>query len=346
MNPPRVTLAIDRNEGEGEDALVYVRADTASEVPLASSDSRMDTTVNKLAHSLRRNLSSLKHKAMPARFRKRNIGLAASIFMASCEGTITTDLATEVPADPNISQVVVPFLGVEFSRSDGGTERIELRDAEAIDLVDFTLGEPVRLLTDEELPEGTYTGVRLLFDTDDTDNSYVIDGIGSQRTLTFQDGDYAEMDFTVEEGESATEALTLMLDLRLSLSVDDDDDYQLLPLLRAVRTDELSEIQGTVTASCLSENSSASPAVYLFEGEDITPDDYDGEDADPIATAPVLQNGNQFTYSLRVLSQGSYTIAFSCDAEEEDPLTDDDIDFDITQNVDLDEGETLEQDLT
>lgn len=306
----------------------------------------MDTLVNRLAKGLRK-LRAARSTMTLAQFRKRNVALAASVFMASCdEGTITTDLATEVPANPDIRQVVAPFLGVEFRLSGGGTERIELKSSEPIDLMAFTIGDPLRLLTDEELPEGTYTGVRLLFDTEDTDNAFVIDGIGGERTLTIEDGEYAEMNFRVEEDEGSEEALTLMLDLRLSLRVDDDDEYRLLPVLRSVRTEDAGEIQGTIRASCLTEDIDTSPAVYLFEGNDVTPDDYDGADAEPIATAPVELIGDRFTYTLRFLPEGDYTIAFSCDAQEEDPQTDDEIDFDITENVDLREGETLERDLS
>lgn len=269
--------------------------------------------------------------------------------MASCEGTITTDLATEDPADPNIRQVVAPFLGIEFERSDGGTESIELTNAEAIDLMAYVSGDPIRLLTDEDLPEGNYTGVRLMFDADDTDNAFVIDGIGSERPLTIAEGEYADIDFNVAEDESSSESLTLTLDLRLSLSANDQDEYQLAPVLRSIPTDQAGEIQGIVTAACLSEDlGENAPAVYLFEGQDVTPDDFDGQDqdAEPFATAPVLLTTDQFTYELRFIPEGSYTIALACNGADEDPTTDEDLDFQATQNIELDEGETLQQDLT
>jgi hypothetical protein len=283
-----------------------------------------------------------------SRFRKRDLSIAASVFMASCEGTITTDLATEVPADPNIRQVVAPFLGIEFERSDGGTESIELTNAEAIDLMAFVSGDPIRLLTDEDLPEGNYTGVRLKFDADDTDNAFVIDGIGSERTLSIEDGEYADIDFNVAEDESSSESLTLTLDLRLSLSANEQDEYHLAPVLRSIPTDQAGAIQGIVTAACLSEDlGENAPAVYLFEGQDVTADDFDdGQDVEPFATAPVLLTTDQFTYELRFIPEGSYTIALACNGAEEDPTTDEDLDFQATQNIELDEGETLQQDLT
>lgn len=280
--------------------------------------------------------------------RKRNVALAASIFLASCEGTITTDLTVVAPADPDLQQVVAPFTGVEFRRSDGNTETFTFDDPERIDLLTLaSSGTPVRLLSDEELPEGTYTGLRLLFDEEDTNSAYVIDGLGAQRDLAIVNGEFVEMDFTVEEDERSSEDLTVTLDLRMSLSVDSDNQYTLRPLLRSVRTEDAGELTGSVTASCLN-TSETNPrgAVYLFRGRNITPDDIDGQGTEPYATAPVLLNGNGFNYRIDFIAPGSYTVALVCDGDEEDPTADDDLNFRGISNVEIDEGETTEHDIS
>lgn len=281
-------------------------------------------------------------------YRKRNVAIAASLFLASCEGTITTDLTTDAPADPTLQQVVAPFSGVEFHRSDGGTERFAFDEPQRIDLLTFTTGTPVRLLSDEELPEGTYDGVRLVFDEEDADSAYVLDGLGAQRELTVSAGDYAPTSFRVKEDENSSEEITLTLDLRMSLSVDDDNRYSLTPKLRSVRTDEAGELQGIVSAACLSSDTSTTTtrgAVYLFEGENVTPDDIDGQAAEPYATTAVVLDGNGFNYRLRFIAPGTYTLAFVCDATEDDPSTNDDLTFRATATVDIDEGETIRQDI-
>jgi hypothetical protein len=51
------------------------------------------------------------------------------------------------------------------------------------------------------------------------------------------------------------------------------------------------------------------------------------------------------TYVVRSLPAGTYTLAVTCDAQDDDPTTDDEIDFTETQTVELEEGEDLEQDL-
>lgn len=277
---------------------------------------------------------------------KRPLTLAASIFMASCQGTITTDLTVEAPADPALQQVVAPFVGVEFRKSDGGTETFEFDDAERIDLLTFVGGAPVRLLTDEELPEGTYTGVRLLFDETNADSAYVIDALGAQRELAVTNGDYAQLSYTVEDDARTSEELTLTLDLRLSLSVNERNEYSLRPSLRSIRTEEAGELQGLVSAPCVNDGTTtARAAVYLFEGANIRPDDRDGQGVEPYATAPVVLGVAGFSYTMRFLAAGTYTVALACNGFEEDPLTDDDLDFRATATVEIEEGETARQDI-
>ena len=140
----------------------------------------------------------------------------------------------------------------------------------------------------------------------------------------------------------------MMLDLRQSLSFNDnDDEYTFTPVLRAVRTDEISRIEGDLTVTCPSGSSLSEGAVYLFQGEDITPDDLDNSGVEPYATAPVFTSNNNttFFYSLRVLPQGKYTMALTCKGNDDDPATDEDLAFRNVVNVDLNDSEVLERDL-
>lgn len=83
-------------------------------------------------------------------------------------------------------------------------------------------------------------------------------------------------------------------------------------------------------ASCSDDKS-----VYIFEGNKIVPDDVDGIKADPVASAPVEFNPSSETYRYRITSlrAGAYTLAFTCQAREDDPETDDDISFLTSGNV-------------
>ena len=264
--------------------------------------------------------------------------LAASIFASSCDGelNLTVDLATQPPADIQLQQTSVLLQGVEFRRSGGDTQRLEFTDAEQLDLLTF-VGAPERLFTDEELPEGTYTGVRLLLETEESNESFIIDGTGAQRELTVGAGDYAEINFQVDEDDSLDEDLVLTLDLRQSLRFEEEEDrYVLTPIVRAVAREDAGGIQGAVTAC------STNAAVYLFQNE-VEPDDIDGQDAEPYLTTFV--SSFDTTYAFDFLPAGQYTLAVACDADEEDISLDDELDFRGTTTVELEDGEDLQEDL-
>jgi len=274
------------------------------------------------------------------------LGLLA--LLAGCEGEVTTDLATELPADPNITQVVADLRGVEFSKSSGGTETLEFLDSQQVDLMDYTEDNGVfRLFTSEQVSEGSYTGVRLLFDTDRADDAFVNTFAGRQFPLNLADGDFAPLSFSVENNDGSSDSFTLVLDLRQSLSFDDNsDEYTLTPRLRTAETSEMSRIEGNVTLTCPAGDSLERGAVYLFQGRDVTPDDIDGAGVEPFATAPIFtstQGG--FFYALRYLPAADYTLAVTCIGNDEEPSTDEDLEFRNVINVSVDDRETLTRNL-
>lgn len=269
--------------------------------------------------------------------------------LAGCQGEVTMDLATDLPADPNISQVVANVRGLEFTTSGGGTETLEFSDSEAMDFIAMaTDNGVVRLFTSEELPEGNYTGVRLLFDEDRSDDAFVALSNGTQLPLNLAEADYAPLSFDVADNEDSSESFTLVLDLRQSLSFNDDnDEYTLTPVMRSVVTEDASRIDGNVSVTCPGSESLGAGAVYLYQGRDVTPDDIDGIDVEPFATSPVFtaQGGGSFFYSLRFLPAGDYTAAVTCRGNDEDPVVDDDLAFRNETNVGLDDSENVTLDL-
>jgi hypothetical protein len=274
--------------------------------------------------------------------------LALLALLAGCQGEVTMDLGTEVPADPNITQVVAYVRGLEFTTG-SGTKTLEFRDSEQLNLIDLADDNGVlRLFTSEQLPDGSYSGVRLLFDEARTDDAFVSTGSGTQFPLNLAAGDYASLSFSIEDNKKSSEAFTLLLDLRQSLSFDDgNDEYTLTPALRAVETNKMSRIDGDVSVTCPASGSLARGAVYLFQGRDVTPDDIDGAGVEPFATSPVFSatTGGGFFYSLRYLPAGDYTLAVSCSGNDEDPVTDEDLQFRNAVNVNLDDSETITRDL-
>jgi Domain of unknown function (DUF4382) len=273
--------------------------------------------------------------------------LALGLLLAACDPRFSADLATDAPADPGITQVQVSLQGLEFRTSDGATPTLEFSSSEPVDLLDLVSGEPLRLFTNEKLPSGRYTGVRLLFD--ESADATVVDADGLEFPVVFADGAFATVDFTVQDNEDSSESLTLMLDLRQSLEFDaDSDEYLLTPHLRAVRTGEAATIEGNVAVVCpVGKSLALGGAVYLFTGLDATPDDIDGLDADPRATTRVVVDSisGLGTYALRFLAPGEYTLAATCLGDTDLVDADDDLQFQRVTNAEPGDGEVLRVDL-
>jgi hypothetical protein len=268
----------------------------------------------------------------------------AALVLAGCEGTFTADLATEAPADPDIVTVRADLAGLEFETAGGGTKTLAFRVAETVDLMDLTEGTPLRLFTDERLPAGDYTGIRLLFDAGAGLN--VARAAGGQFDGKVAEGEFAEVDFSVEDGERSREALTLSLDLRRSLVFEDaSDEYTLTPVLRAVRTSDAALVRGNVLLSCPTGSSMArNGAVYAFAGSETKPDDVDGTGVEPVGSSRVRTDafGLLPRYELRFLAAGDYTLAVTCRGDADDPSVDDELGFRGTTSVRLAAGAAVE----
>ena len=274
--------------------------------------------------------------------------VAIAVLLAGCEGRFSADLATDPPADPEVNQVQVSLLGLELRRTDGAITTLEFRAGEPVDLLDLREGDPMRLFTSEELPAGQYTGVRLLFDAGD--DGTVVSTNGDVFPVLLSDGAFAPVDFSVEDDESGSELLTLTLDLRQSLVFDDvDEEYTLTPMLRTVRTGDAALIQGAVGTSCPAGTSLIfGGAVYAYSGADVIPDDLDGATPEPYATTGVVLNSDsgQFSYSLRFLPAGDYTLALTCRGNEDELGTDDELEFGDGVDVTIRADDVLQRNLS
>lgn len=274
------------------------------------------------------------------------LAITLGLGLTGCEARFTADLGTDAPADPDISRVQANVLGLDFRRDDGTSVTLEFSTGELVDLIDLTDGDPLRLFTDENLPAGRYSGVRLLFDEDEDANAVTAGNL--EFPLLLAEGEYAAVDFLVEDEERSQEKLTLMLDLRQSLGFDAaSDEYTLTPRLRATRTDDAARIEGTVAVVCPVGTSLATGgAVYLYSGANMTPDDLDGAGAEPFATTRVLDQGvTAPRYALRFLPAGEFTLALTCRGDEDVLGTDDDLAFRNVTNVQVDAGDALQRNL-
>jgi hypothetical protein len=256
--------------------------------------------------------------------------------LAGCQGQVSVDLTGEKPADPAVRQVVADLAGLQFAKSDGSTESLEFDASESVNFNGFQNGSLLTLFTDEPLPTGTYTGVRLLFDTN-TSGRFVTDSLARRYPLLLAAGNYADFDFVVEKDKSARREITLTLDLRQSLSLDSATGvFTLTPVLRSVVSADAGIVAGAVAVTCdVGTSLSQGGAVYLFRGLNVVPDDRGGAGDPPYATGALTLGSltGQFSYRLLDLPPGDYTLAATCDGTLEDPATDDALVFRGTVNV-------------
>jgi hypothetical protein len=82
-------------------------------------------------------------------------------------------------------------------------------------------------------------------------------------------------------------------------------------------------------------------AVYIFAGAGMTPDDFDATDPEPIATTAVTQNQvGDYVYKT-LLSPGTYTVAFTCQAMNDLPDTSEGIAFVQPTDAVIADGQTV-----
>ncbi len=237
--------------------------------------------------------------------------------------------------------------GLEFQRADGSSSKIEFTNDVATDFVLLLQGDPFRMFTDESMSDGTYTGVRLLLGEDE--RASVSRADGTQYPLRFAEGAYVPVSFSVEEDESSTASFALSLDLRKSLSYSEDDrQYTLTPTLRSAAVADAARIEGSVSVTCPAGTSlGEGGAVYLFSGADIEPNDI-GSSVEPYATAAVVIDTFSVStgYALRFLPAGDYTIALTCNGNNDRPGVDDDVSFIGTASVTVAVREVLTRNIS
>jgi hypothetical protein len=194
-----------------------------------------------------------------------------------------------------------------------------------LDLLALSGGQADFLLNGFMLPSGHYDWVRLLVDTGGTLDTYiVVQGVNYGLTIPsgMQTGLKVNRGFDVPAGGAAD--FTIDFDLRKSVVLS-AIGYILRPTLRMVDNVLVGAISGTVNATLVP--SGCTPAVYVFAGAGVTPDDIDGIAPDPVTVASVKLANGVYSYRAAFLEAGSYTLAYTCDAAADDPMVNDTLVF-------------------
>lgn len=206
------------------------------------------------------------------------------------------------------------------------------------------------LVTDIEIPAGEYTQIRLTMD----DSSYAIkdvnkDGVGDDGDLDGLADKYPirvpsnelKLDgFTATLGQNT--AVTIEFDLRKSMTDPvGQAGYILKPRgVRLVDNSISGHIQGTVAEAVLvnhlcnvapADLSEAAAHVYLYSGTNLDSsqfaDNGGSESIESLTSAAVLFDGvDTYRYEIGFVNQGEYSLALSCD-NDEDPEGEDEVNF-------------------
>lgn len=289
------------------------------------------------------------------RIRRVSVGVLAAL-LAACGGSDSSPRTgqmsvqvTDAPVDA-AEQVVVRFTGISFKPADDAPVVVTFITPRDIDLLALAGGDAAPLISNLTVPAGAYEWMRLHVDADfDTVYDSYIQIDGSQYELRVPSGSESGLKlnggFVVPQGGVAS--YTLDFDLRKSVVEPiGQPGYFLKPVIRMVNNAQVGLLTGMVDAALLASacTGDATGAVYLYQGADVVPDDVDGVQPDPLASGAVtLQGDGTYRYTIAFLSPGSYTVAWTCDAADDQPESSEDLAFSTAANFSILTGEATEQ---
>lgn len=283
-------------------------------------------------------------------FRRLALPLAAAVLLGGCEAKLGADLAVSAPA-ATIKSVTLAIPEVDFEDSDGAVHSFDTERSDAFDTLqhysDDDTGndaDTFKLFSDNDA-KGDYVAIRPRFDVGD---AAVIDSSGTQYPLTLAaQPDYQSYPLDVGNDDSANLVLTLELPFSLIDQVASGGGYELQPVLRIADVDTAGTISGSIATAlvqasgCRNGRSAGSGvAAYLYAGSGVTPTDYFRSDAvvnvnQPLAAAFVHYSADDDAYDFEIdnVAPDTYTVAWTCQADAEQPDVDDGLVFQDSETV-------------
>jgi hypothetical protein len=228
-------------------------------------------------------------------------------------------------------RVVVQFTGLEITRVGAAQPEVFDFPPRQIDLLALDGGGSEILLANETLPAGEYESIRLKVNAGrNGSDSFIELDDGSVHPLFIPSGNQSGLKlirgFTI--GAGSTNNFTIDFDLRKSVIHPPGlgEPYLLKPVLRLVNNLEVGTIDGTVANALVVDG--CVPAVYLYTGASIVPDDL-GSATPPLASTAVnLDNATgAYRFRLGFVPVGASTVAFTCAADDDAAEVDDSIVF-------------------
>ncbi len=240
-------------------------------------------------------------------------------------GSMSLSVA-DAPVD-GAEKVVVVFTGVELVPNSGSPITITFAAPKTIDLLNDS-GSASAQLFSQPIPSGAYSQIRLMVVADgDPANSYIILSDGTMHGLQVPSG--AETGLKLVAGftvpSSGVVDYTIDFDLRQAIICPPGQSPAciLKPVERLVDNTTVGNIQGQVSNTLIPAG--CTPGVYLYAGTVSAPEDMNsaappGDLNQPIASkVPIATSLPPFYYQFTFLAPGNYTVAFTCEASQDNP---------------------------
>jgi hypothetical protein len=212
-----------------------------------------------------------------------------------------------------------------------------------VDLLELTEDNAAILIDDADVAAGSYEWLAMDVNAqfDGIYDSYVMTNVGGQEEIRVPS---SRVRLVSGFDVAANQAVRLLFDWDLRKGLVDppgQPGYLLKPAFRVIDVTEFGRLSGTVAPATISDpecavddaNVDVGNVVYIYEGASIVPDDIDEIDPEPVATAAVAQNqAGDYVYST-ILLPSAYTVAFTCQAGNDDPEVDDTLEFTAPVNA-------------
>jgi uncharacterized protein DUF4382 len=295
-------------------------------------------------------------KHLHIRYSLAFVGLATAL--TGCSGGGGSDAGNgslslavmDAPVD-NVAHLYVQFTGVSLKpQGNGPAIDIDFSAPVTVDLLSLNADNAEMLLDSHAVPAGAYNWLDLHVNAtlDGHLDSYAVMQTGGTEEVEVPSGELRLVSGLTITANQAT-SFVIDWDLHQGLSAPvGQNGLHLRPALRVIDMTQFGTLKGTVAASLVTAggctgdpNLDNGNAVYIYAGSGVTPDDIDSVNPDPVATAAVKQSSTgEYTYKT-ILSPGDYTVAFTCQAKDDEPTTDDMITFVQPTDVSIMNGQTI-----
>lgn len=266
-------------------------------------------------------------------------------------GRIDVDLAGGIPQG-NIREAWLEFSGLTVERTDGKRIQHGFDEPQRIDLARLGPGNATGLLEDMELPAGRYEAIHLHLNTRGKEDTYLVLADDSMRELVVPSEDRehlrVETPFEVPSGGEVKRTIDFHLHEPLGEEGPTNNTYALRPILRSVTTETASHIEAIAERDLIARHCKqphrSGLALYVFEGEGVTPDDIGGSGPNPVSVSAgrAESDDHPFEFHAAYLEPGDYTIALTCNAGGDRAETDDQFAFFATTGVRAGSGDTVD----